>query len=372
MEVRLKTKLSSKESRPNDPVEAVVIAPVVVGGQITMQSGTLLSGKVKAVKPYTSPEKRAELQLEFDKLYETGGASLQVSTALKDVFNAREIVTEKGLISGIDPAQTISARLDQGIGKLGETLGGFGKILQSAKTTFIKEADPDIVYDAGTELHIEITKALQWTGKKDGPKVNAFSNTDELVKLVNKQPFRTVAQSPPKPSDLTNLMFIATAEELKAAFKEAGWVEAAALSGASKLETFISIAESRGYKEAPMSVLLLEGQKAEFDFQKQLNTFAMRHHLRIWKRPDTFNGKPVWVSAATHDIGIEFIQEKMTFIHKIDPLIDRERAKVVNDLIFTGKVKSVALVSRPEVPLDASNATGDKLETDGSMAVLEF
>jgi hypothetical protein len=90
----------------------------------------------------------------------------------------------------------------------------------------------------------------------------------------------------------------------------------------------------------------------------------------VWKRPATFNGKPVWAVAATHDIGIEFSQENRTFIHKIDSEIDRERAKVVNDLLFTGKVQSVELIDRPAVPKNSQNATGDALNTDGRIAVL--
>ena len=52
--------------------------------------------------------------------------------------------------------------------------------------------------------------------------------------------------------------------------------------------------------------------------------------------------------------------------------MDRERAKVVTDLIFTGMVKSVAMVDRPEVPTTVQNATGDTLKTDGAMAVVMF
>ena len=119
-----------------------------------------------------------------------------------------------------------------------------------------------------------------------------------------------------------------------------------------------------------MSALLLEGQRSDFDFQKQNNTFAKRHHLRIWRRQDTFMDRPVWVCSSTHDIGIEFSQENRTFIHVIDSNIDRERAKVVSDLIFADKVESLALVDRPAVPKKSRNATGDALETDGRMAVL--
>ncbi len=96
----------------------------------------------------------------------------------------------------------------------------------------------------------------------------------------------------------------------------------------------------------------------------------MRHHLRIWKREASYRGLPVWVCAATHDTGIEFSPENRTFIHTIDPYIDRERAKVVNDLLLTGRVRSLALVERGEVPQRSRNATGDELITDGRMAVL--
>jgi hypothetical protein len=119
-------------------------------------------------------------------------------------------------------------------------------------------------------------------------------------------------------------------------------------------------------------VLLLDGRQPDMVFQKQNNTFAQRHHLRIWRRPGAFDGKPVWVCAATHDIGIDFSPDDHTFIHKIDPQIDRERTKVVDDLLLTGKVKSHALVDRPAVPKESANATGDKLITDGQMAVLIF
>ena len=188
--------------------------------------------------------------------------------------------------------------------------------------------------------------------------------------IVNAIPFQTTAAKPPKPSDMTNLMYIGTREQLEKAFADAGWATAEALSAQSGLETVRAVAENRGYKEAPMSILLLEGKPPDMVFQKQLNTFAKRHHLRIFGRPEKFRGREVWVCAATHDIGIEFSPESRTFIHRIDSMIDRERSKVVSDLMLTTHVKGLALVERPAVPTSSQNATGDKLETDGAMVVL--
>jgi hypothetical protein len=132
------------------------------------------------------------------------------------------------------------------------------------------------------------------------------------------------------------------------------------------------MAELRGYQEAPVSTLLLEGQPPDLVFQKQNNTFAARHHLRIWRRRDRFHGKEVWVCSSTHDIGIDFSEQNHTFIHKVDSQIDRERAKVVTDLLFTGLAQGLSLVERPNVPTKLFNATGDALETDGKMAVISF
>jgi hypothetical protein len=165
-------------------------------------------------------------------------------------------------------------------------------------------------------------------------------------------------------------MFVGTEEALRRAFAAAGWATAQELTKVTALETFRAIAELRGYKEAPVSTLLLDGHAPQLVFQKGLNTFAKRHHLRVWLRPDAFLDRPVWVSSATHDTAMEFSEQNHTFIHRIDSRIDRERAKVVSDLLYTGQVKSLAIVDRPEVPKKSQNATGDDLITDGRMAVL--
>ena len=65
-----------------------------------------------------------------------------------------------------------------------------------------------------------------------------------------------------------------------------------------------------------MSILVLGGQKPDLVFQKQYNTFAKRHHLRIFHRPSRFQNHEVWVCSATHDTGFDFSAPNRTFIHK--------------------------------------------------------
>jgi hypothetical protein len=373
IEIRLKTKVASNSSKPKDPVEAVVIKPVMQGDQYVIPYGAALRGQVEKAAPAAAADKRAILEIRFDQLTGTKGKNIKLATRVTDVDNARESVDENGAIQGILASETLSARMDQGLTRLGQHAAGLADILQVAKDAVLKNTDSEIVYEPGVEMTVQLTAHTTIDpGAVPGMQITfqPISSEEQLQKLVNAQPFQTVAAKPPKESDLTNLMFIGSQEELEAAFASAGWVSAAALTRNSSLETFRAIAELRGYKEAPMSTLLLDGRPPDFNYQKQNNTFAQRHHLRIWRRPAQWQGRDVWVSSSTHDTGIDFSQENRTFIHKVDSHIDSERAKVVSDLIFTGKVVSVAVVDRPAVPLESMNATGDKLLTDGRMAVL--
>jgi hypothetical protein len=109
-----------------------------------------------------------------------------------------------------------------------------------------------------------------------------------------------------------------------------------------------------------------------FALSKTTNTFASRHHIRVFPTVQTRDGQTVLTASSTQDIGIAFSKKQKTFIHVIDQHIDNERAKVVNDLVFTGCVQSLDMVERPWVPLDAYNSTGDRLLTDGKAAVMKI
>ena len=384
IQVRLESAIASNKSKAGDSVQAVVISPVVVGSGIVIPAGTKLSGKVKEVQASKSeapgagsdasatPAERARLVLEFGDLAGLGAKPIQIPAKLVDIDNARETVDEAGRVLGILGSETLSAQMDKGLEKLGQRSSGLAEFLRAAKGAFVKQADAEIAYEPGTEMTIELTKSVEVKGAAAGKAEipNAIPQEAELMRLVNALPFQTMAERPPLASDVTNLMFIGSQERVTAAFTKAGWTTAEALSQKSGMETVRAIVENRGYRQAPVSALLLDGRRPDLVFQKQNNTFAKRHHLRIWRRPEAFQGQTVWVAAATHDIAIEFSPENRTFIHKIDSLIDRERAKVTSDLLMTGMVAGLALVERPEVPRESRNATGDALQTDGAMAVL--
>jgi hypothetical protein len=372
IQIRLKTKIASNTSGPDDPVETTVIAPVMVNGALAIPAGVTLRGVVTAASAATDPTVRATLALDF-RVLEMGGQRIRVHTLPTAVENARESVNDKGEIQGILASETLSSRMDSGITKLTDKYSGLGGFLNTVKSAVFKETAGDISYDAGVEMDLKLTAPLTLTGPPPpGPDaaLQPVADPRALFDLVNRQPFQTRAQKPPQPSDITTLMFVGTQEQVQGAFAAAGWSQASRLGEKSKFETMRAIAEDRGYSEAPVSILYLGGRPPDMVFEKANNTFSKRHHLRIWLRPDQYQGQPVWVCAATHDTGIDFSAKDRTFIHKIDSQIDLERSKVVNDLSLTGDVQSLLMVDRPSVPRNGQNATGDNLTTDGRMAAL--
>jgi hypothetical protein len=229
------------------------------GDRVLIPYGAVLNGHVEKAQPSEAADKRATLELKFDQLAGRSN-TLKLPSKVIAVDNAREWVDDDGVIQGILASETLSARMDQGLSKLGERAQGLADILQIAKSIVVKTADSEIIYGPGVEMTLALTsKVIVEPGAISGVSITLQPMTAEsrLRQLVNSQPFQTVAAKPPKESDLTNLMFIGSQQQLEAAFLEAGWTPAKSLNRLSALETFQAIAEMRGYKEAPMSVLLL-------------------------------------------------------------------------------------------------------------------
>ena len=376
LQVRLTSAVSS-DKPSGQSFTAVIIAPVFVNGRVAIDFGTSLQGKTADASAAVAAtgdvtEQPAKLRLDFKQIESPEAGSRSLSAVLSEIDNARETVDSAGLITGIKASQTYESRIDQGISKLANNNQQLAQILSGVEGAIVKKVDPSVTYKPGVEMTLKLTRNLDWVAPSSPNTIAPVEPAASLANLVNAEPFRTIAEKPPSPSDMTNVMFIGTLDQISSAFHAAGWFPASALGQNSKWETARAIIEDRGYSEAPMSILTLDGQPPTLAFEKETDTFSKRHHIRIWERPDTFNGKPVFVAAATHDISITFSPKGRDFVHGIDPHIDKERSKVVTDIVFTKLARAFALLPRPEIPKNTSNATGDKLITDGRMAVLEF
>ena len=173
-------------------------------------------------------------------------------------------------------------------------------------------------------------------------------------------------------ADLVNLIFLGTREQVMAAFRDAGWNTSDVNSKRAVMRDFYAFLNDSGYAQAPMRTLLLDGKPADMQWQKSMNSYARRDHLRIWQWPESEDGETVWLSSSTHDTNASLSLKYHRFVHHISPDIDEERSKVVRDLALAGCVKATYLVPRSGVASLSQNATGDAVRTDGSLAVVQL
>jgi hypothetical protein len=377
LEIRLKEPISSYATHKGTRISGVLIAPVTEGGDMLLPLGTTVEGSVVSVRKVGIGvvHETAGIQLQFDRVLLSDGRSFPLQCRITEVENARESVDKQGRIQGIRSTATLSNRASGVLGSLafGDPIAAI--FTTAASAAVLRFSEPEISLPAGTELIAELTAPIVLP-KEEAALVPPIATTDsmrkELSQLVEKLPFRTYTEKGHIPSDLTNLIFIGSAAAVERAFAASDWVHVDSLTAESTYATIRSVAENQGYKSAPMSTLLLGDQAPAYAYAKTLNTFSKRHHLRIWASSLDWYNQSVWTSSSTHDTGIGFSKKNKTFIHLIDTHIDNERAKVVNDLIFTGCVSGVQLVTRPWIPKDAKNGTGEDIITDGRVAVLEL
>src|SRR5262245_30719262 len=160
IEIRLKTKVSSNASKAHDPIEAAVIKPVMSGDEFVIPYGAIIRGDIELAQPSAAADKRALLQLTFNQLAGSNGKSIKLDTKVTAVDNARESVDEKGLIQGILASESLSARMDQGLNRLGQRAAGLADFLQLAKNAVLKGPDSEIVYEPGVEMTIQLASKV--------------------------------------------------------------------------------------------------------------------------------------------------------------------------------------------------------------------
>jgi hypothetical protein len=366
--IRLNTSVWSDKSRIGDPVEAVVTSPVVKGSQVLLPPGTKLDGTVLFAQKAPNQYSRPRLVLDLSNVIHRDGSRSALYARVLAVDNARELVENNEIRGIIQPhaSKTLSIAMTA----VGIADPAVGYAVRGMRTAYGASLRREIAFPAGTDLTIQVV--LPSVLKKSGPwqAWPVLAVEEQLRRLVQDAPLRTEATNR-IPSDLTNVFFIGKREELEAAFQAAGWKNADHLGLKSAMEELQAAARKSGYDQAPVSLLTLNGAQPDVVFQKALNTISKRHHVRLWKQTGVlYEGREIWVAAATHDIGVAASGKGTKWFHRIDPRVDREREWIKNELLFAGAASGYALVERPAAPTRTRNATGDEVITDGKMLVL--
>lgn len=377
LHVRLSTAVGSYASKPGMPIQAVLIAPVIVDGQTLVPAGAVVSGTVKLVRRVGLGivHETAALGLDFNRLAFEDEGAVPISTRVKQVDNGRERVGRDGVIHGMRSTSSLCYRAS------GYIRTALSWEIQSevaewfVKALVVQLPEPEIYYPAGAELTLILTRPLFLNSPAESEPETPRLTTVERVNirsLVEELPYRTVSPYSNRPSDIVNVLFLGSREELSNAFAAAGWSQAHRSSFRSGIRDIRAVAEGRGYRDAPMSPLLVNNAAQDMSWEKGLNDASKRHHIRLWKQPETWHGRELWIGAATQDVNFAFFRPGQTLTHTVATDIDRERNKIVNDLVFTGCVDAVDWLDRPEVPHTALNGTGDPMRTDARLALMQL
>jgi hypothetical protein len=375
MSLRLDAPVYSDRSRTGDPIEATVTYPLCIGGEqlackpgeLLVPPGTKVNGTVLFAQKAPDKYWRPRLVLDFSNVVHSDGKTSPLYARVIDVDNARETVRNNEILGIIQPHASMKMSIAMAaVGAVNPIAGYTIKAIQGVYGLSIRR---EILFPAGTDIQIQIVRPsilkekTQWAGWPQLPL------TPQLQAIASHAPARTRTKDG-TPSDPTNLLFIGSREEILSAFNEAGWFEADPLTIGSAIKTAEVTMRQAGYSSAPVSTLTIDNRAPDLVFQKSLDTFAKRHHLRLWKLPETYEGRSVWVGAATHDISVDKARGGTKWSHRIDPHIDRERDWVESDLLFAGTGVGYVDVNRPDAPKITKNATGDQILTDGVLTVV--
>ena len=373
--IRLSSPVSSYNAKVGDAVNAVLIEAEACDGATVFPVGTRIEGSVVSVRKvgWGIRHETAALQLRFDRAVPAEGPPVAMSAAVAEVENAREQVS-KGVIQGVRSSDSPQGRINSRLRHL-PTWNPYSDVgLIVFKAAFPIFPEPEIYFPAGTDIRIKLTEPMPASVTASAPSIeNATDRTEnaEFASLVQSLPQHSTTVKLVD-ADVVNLVFVGSRQEVESAFEQAGWNTSDVFNRKSFFRNFYAFINNSGYAQAPMRPFLLDGKPVDMNWQKSLNSYARRDHLRMWQWSGPEDSETVWVSSSTHDTGASLSVEHRQFVHHITSEIDEERSKVIRDLTVAGCVKAVHLVPRPKMPTVSQNSTGDLVTTDGAVAVVEL
>ena len=380
LHVKLTCAVGSFASRPGAPVAGVLIAPVKSGGETVLPAGSMIYGHVKSVRRigYGVIHEAASLDLVFDAIALPGGAVFPAAMKLVTVDTGREEVTPRGTIR---EARSTSSWGNHVAGYIRSAMLLDVHVQIAAwavKSVIATVPEPEIYLPSGTELTLALISSVRTLAvsraDEDSPQLSEDEN-ESLAPVISDLPERSFAprrKSTERPADLVNLLFIGSPAQIATAFTAAGWTVPRPDTFRSGLSSAFAIAFDHGDRGMPMSPMRINGVGPDMTWEKGFNDVSKRHHIRLWKLAETWHGQNLWVGAATRDVEIGYLRSGKMMTHRVEELVDHERDKIAYDLTFATCADALEWWDRPNVPRLTRNATGDRMETDGQLAVLRL
>ena len=284
--VQLESEVSSYDAKPGMVVQAILEDDIKCEDGVVFPIGTLVEGKIRRVQKvgWGIRHETAAIDLQFDRVIPQGDAAAEISARVVEVENARETV-KKGVIHGIRATDTPQGRINSRLKHLPTWNPYSDAVLIAFKAAFPIFPEPEIYYGPGTEIKLELSSALRRSstvenglaGDDDAPSENILA----LDEIALSAPERTYTRQH-KVADVINLALIGTRDQVETAFHRANWVGSDHFSKRAFFSQFYAVLNDSSYVRAPMMPMLVDERLPDMTFQKSLNSFSKRDHLRIW------------------------------------------------------------------------------------------
>jgi hypothetical protein len=369
LHVHLQTAVSTKSCQQGQAITARLAREVNVQGGVAIPFGSTLTGTIEKCAQPTASDERAELLLSFRDLTIPGEGNFTLKGHLSGISNARETMLADGTIVGVLESEAPASLLSGALQKLGQVDPTVSDQIQKQK---IGQVNTAIEFPAGTDMQFTLTEPLRIKHfvPSAGPGQLPANLRASVANVLADAPKRAMSKDN-RPGDPINLVFIGTAQEIEQAFRQAGWTEPKKKNEKSIWKTAQAVMNNDGYDAAPVSNLYLFGRREDLAFEKTLNTFNKRHHLRLWQMPANVpDGRHIWLAAATHDVGIDVHPGVIS--HATDPDLDDERTQVESDLCLGGAVQAAGFITPPNPLSKGMTATGGAWHTDGKLFVIDL
>lgn len=372
--IRLTEPVSTYSSKLGAPVAAMLMDSPRCGDSPAFSTGTAVEGRITYLRRVGLGfwHGSSAVAIDFDQLI-VGQKSLSIKAQIEEVDNGRERV-KAGVIEGATAKDTPQRLMSTRLIHLPEWNPETYWIFMVRRSLFPYSPEPETFLPAGTDLRLKLNAPLQLPA--DFQSAAQEQDADEegtidqgLQAKLLALPDRSLTGSS-KPSDPVNLAFIGSPQQIEETFQAAGWTYGDSVSTLSVLREMRAVSSLNSYAHLPISRQWLNGAPPDFLFEKSFDSYQKREHIRIWSENSIQDG--VWAGGVIRETSAEWSLRKGKFIHHVDGDVDAEREKVVRELRLAGCVAHVDYLKRGQVLESMRAASGDVLQTDGGMAVIEL